>query len=116
MPLSNEILDVSHVPTEITDPVNATILAVSEDRIAGFLLDPFAEIARLSGVDVEIVHARLKAMLAAGTIRRIRQTLMATNLAPGALVAWQVENDQLDSAFDFLWKEDPFSGHIVIRS
>ena len=33
---------------------------------------------------------RLRAMLQAGVIRRIRQTLMATNLAPGALVAWQV--------------------------
>jgi DNA-binding Lrp family transcriptional regulator len=55
-------------------------------------------------------------MLAAGTIRRIRQTLMATNLAPGALVAWRVPSDRLDAAFDFMWKEDPFSGHIVIRS
>lgn len=104
------------VPTEITDPVNARILEISEDRISGFLLDPFAEIADRVELDVEIVHARLRAMLAAGTIRRIRQTLMATNLAPGALVAWRVSNDELDAGFDFLWKEDPFSGHIVIRS
>ncbi len=104
------------VPTEITDPLNARILAVSEDRIAGFLIDPFAEIARLADVDVATVHDRLRAMLAAGTIRRIRQTLMATNLAPGALVAWRVPSDRLDAAFDFMWKEDPFSGHIVIRS
>jgi DNA-binding Lrp family transcriptional regulator len=104
------------VPTEITDPLNARVLAVSEDRIAGFLIDPFAEIARLADVDVATVHERLRAMLAAGTIRRIRQTLMATNLAPGALVAWRVPSERLDAAFDFLWKEDPFSGHIVIRS
>src|SRR5580765_6206042 len=104
------------VPTEITDPLNARILAVSEDRIAGFLIDPFANIARLADVDVATVHERLRAMLAAGTIRRIRQTLMATNLAPGALVAWRVPSDRLDAAFDFMWKEDPFSGHIVIRS
>jgi len=103
-------------PTEITDPLNARILAVSEDRIAGFLIDPFAEIARLADVDVATVHERLRAMLAAGTIRRIRQTLMATNLAPGALVAWRVPSDRLDAAFDFMWREDPFSGHIVIRS
>lgn len=108
-------LDIA-IPTEITDPVNARILTVSEDRIAGFLLDPFAQIAAQSGLDVETVHARLRAMLAAGTIRRIRQTLMATNLAPGALVAWRIANDKLDAGFDFLWKEDPFSGHIVIRS
>jgi DNA-binding Lrp family transcriptional regulator len=104
------------VPTEITDPLNARILAVSEDRIAGFLIDPFAEIARLADVDVATVHERLRAMLSSGTIRRIRQTLMATNLAPGALVAWRVPSDRLDAAFDFMWKEDPFSGHIVIRS
>src|SRR5512142_3374089 len=104
------------VPTESTDPVNARILEVSEDRISGFLLDPFAEIAERAELDVEAVHSRLRAMLVSGTIRRIRQTLMATNLAPGALVAWRVSNDELDAGFDFMWKEDPFSGHIVIRS
>src|SRR4029078_5786255 len=98
------------------DPVNASILAVSEDRVAGFQRDPFGEIARLSSIDVATVHERLRAMLAAGTIRRIRQTLMATNLAPGALSAWRISNDRLDAGFDYLWKEDPFSGHIVIRS
>src|SRR5215470_7545519 len=92
----------SATPTEITDPINARILAVSEDRIAGFLLDPFAEIARLSELGVEVVHERLRAMLASGTIRRIRQTLMATNLAPGALVAWRISADRLDAGFDFL--------------
>ena len=109
-------MTVAAVPTEVTDPINARILSVSEDRIAGFLIDPFIEIARLSQLDVSVVHERLRAMLAAGTIRRIRQTLMATNLAPGALVAWRVPSDRLDAAFDFMWKEDPFSGHIVIRS
>jgi hypothetical protein len=104
------------LPTEIADPINARILAVSEDRIAGFLVDPFDEIARLAGVPLDTVLERLRAMLAAGTIRRIRQTLMATNLAPGALVAWRVPTERLDEAFDFLWREDPFSGHIVIRS
>ena len=74
------------IPTEITDPVNARILAISEDRIAGFLEDPFAEIATLSGLPVDTVLERLRAMLESGVIRRIRQTLMATNLAPGALV------------------------------
>jgi hypothetical protein len=106
----------SVLSTEITDPVNARILAVSEDRIAGFHEDPFAEIARLSGLQTEIVLERLRAMLEAGVVRRIRQTLMATNLAPGALVAWQVPTERLDAAFDFLVAEDPFSGHVVIRS
>jgi len=55
-------------------------------------------------------------MLAAGVIRRIRQTLMATNLAPGALVAWKVPPAKLDSAFGYMVHDDPFSGHVVIRS
>jgi DNA-binding Lrp family transcriptional regulator len=41
---------------------------------------------------------------------------MATNLAPGALIAWQVSPERLDDAFEYLAKEDPFSGHVVIRS
>jgi hypothetical protein len=104
------------IPVEITDPVNARILAVSEDRIAGFLPDPFAEIAAQSEVPVAVVIERLRAMVAAGTVRRIRQTLMATNLAPGALVAWRVPADRLDAAFDYMVAGDPFSGHVVIRS
>jgi len=104
------------VPVEITEPTNARILAVSEDRIAGFLDDPFVEIARLADVPVDVVIERLRAMLAAGVIRRIRQTLMATNLAPGALVAWRVPAERLDAAFEYMCNEDPFSGHVVIRS
>jgi hypothetical protein len=106
----------STVSTDIADPVNASILAVSEDRIAGFLEDPFTEIARLSELPVETVLERLRGMLESGVIRRIRQTLMATNLAPGALVAWRVPTERLDEGFDYLAKEDPFSGHVVIRS
>ena len=104
------------VATEITDPVNARILSISEDRIAGFLDDPFAEIARIAELPLETVLERLRGMLEAGVIRRIRQTLMATNLATGALVAWRVPSDLLDDAFDYLSQKDPFSGHIVIRS
>ena len=103
-------------PIDIHDPVNARILAVSEDRIAGFLVDPITEIANQSGIEVDTVVERLRAMLAAGTIRRIRQTLMATSLAPGALVAWKIAADKLDAGFEFLFREDPFSGHVVIRS
>lgn len=109
-------MHLSAPPTEITDPTNATILSVSEDRIAGFLDDPFVEIARLAALPVEVVLERLRAMLDAGVIRRVRQTLMATNLAPGALVAWRVPSERLDAAFDHLSERDPFSGHIVIRS
>ena len=104
------------IPTEISDPINARILAVSEDRIAGFVNEPFAQIAFASELPEDVVIARLRAMLEAGVIRRIRQTLMATNLAPGALVAWRVAPESLDSAFDYMVKEDPFSGHVVIRS
>jgi DNA-binding Lrp family transcriptional regulator len=103
-------------PTGISDAINARILAVSEDRIAGFVEEPFAAIATAADLPEEVVIERLRAMLGAGVIRRIRQTLMATNLAPGALVAWQVPAEKLDSAFNYMAKQDPFSGHVVIRS
>lgn len=105
-----------NIPIQHTDPVNARILAVSEDRLQGFHPRPFEEIAELSGVDLETVLQRLRAMLEGGTIRRIRQTLLSTQLAPGALVAWQVAPERLDPAFDFMFREDPFSGHVVVRS
>jgi DNA-binding Lrp family transcriptional regulator len=104
------------IPTEISDPINARILAVSEDRIAGFVNEPFAQIAFAAELPESTVIERLRAMLAAGVIRRIRQTMMATNLAPGALVAWRIPAEKLDSAFAYMVKDDPFSGHVVIRS
>lgn len=104
------------VPVTFDDPINARILAVSEDRLQGFQPEPFAEISARSGVPLETVLERIRGMLEAGTIRRVRQTLMATNLAPGALVAWKVPPERLEEAFDFLFQEDPFSGHVVIRS
>ncbi|CAN5678260.1 hypothetical protein BH23GEM1_BH23GEM1_02140 [soil metagenome] len=106
----------TEIPTEVSDPVNAEILSVSEDRLAGFVGQPFRDIAALAEVPEDVVHERLAAMLRAGTIRRIRQTLMATNLAPGALVAWRVPQSRLDAAFDYMSREDPFSGHVVVRS
>jgi DNA-binding Lrp family transcriptional regulator len=104
------------VSAAISDPINAAILAVSEDRLQGFQEDPFGEIAARSGLEPEVVMERVVAMLRAGTIRRVRQTLMSTNLARGALVAWQVPPERLDAAFEYMFKEDPFSGHVVIRS
>jgi len=101
---------------EHNDPINAKILAISEDKIEGFVREPFEEIARRSGVDLDVVMARIAAMLRAGTIRRVRQTLLATNLAEGALVAWKVPEDKIDSAFDWMFQRDPFSGHVVLRS
>src|ERR1700726_3224299 len=104
------------LPVEHNDPINAKILAVAEDKIEGFVHEPFEEIARCSGVDVDVVMARIVAMLRAGTIRRVRQTLLATNLADGALVAWKVPDDRLDGAFGFMFRQDAFSGHVVLRS
>jgi hypothetical protein len=104
------------IPLELTDPTNVAILEVSEDKLEGFQRDPFAEIARRSGIPLDTVIERVRALLAAGTIRRVRQTLLSTNLADGALVAWQVPADRLNEAFDYMFKQDPFSGHVVIRT
>ena len=107
---------IADAPATISDPINGAILAVSEDRLAGFQTDPFGEIATRTGLDPDTVIERVVAMLRAGTIRRVRQTLLSTNLAGGALCAWEVPAARLDAAFDFMFREDPFSGHVVIRT
>lgn len=106
----------SSIPVEHSDPINAAILAVSEDLIAGFQRYPFHVIAEKSEIPLETVIERIRAMVEAGVVRRVRQTLLATKLAHGALVAWKVPEDKLNAAFDYMSKEDPFSGHVVIRS
>ena len=72
-------------PTEHDDPINAQILSVSEDLVAGFQEKPFHVIAQQSGLPLETVLTRIRAMLEAGGIRRVRQTLLATKLAPYTL-------------------------------
>ncbi len=109
-------MSLATVPVEIADPINHRILAISEDQLQGFQSDPLGAIARLSGLPLETVIERIQAMLRAGVIRRVRQTLLATNLAQGALVAWEVPQEKLDAAFDDLFQNDPFSGHVVTRS
>jgi hypothetical protein len=109
-------MNLSTVPVDFAEAINAQILAVSEDRVQGFQRDPLGEISRQSGVVLPVVIERIQAMLRAGTIRRVRQTLLATNLAQGALVAWEVPQEKLDAAFDYMFREDPFSGHVVTRS
>jgi DNA-binding Lrp family transcriptional regulator len=104
------------LPVEHNDPINEKVLAISEDKIEGFVREPFEEVASRSGVRVDVVMARIAAMLRAGTIRRVRQTLLATNLAQGALVAWKAPEDKIDAAFDWMFQHDPFSGHVVLRS
>jgi DNA-binding Lrp family transcriptional regulator len=103
-------------PADLCDPINTRILSVSEDQISGFTRDPIGEISRRSGVAESLVVDRIRAMLASGTIRRVRQTLLATNLAHGALVAWLVKPEKLQETFDWMFRDDPFSGHVVIRS
>ncbi len=109
-------MSTASIPVYIDDEMNATILSVSEDRVEGFNRDPFGEISRLSGVPLDSVLERIRAMLEAGIIRRVRQTLLATNLAHGCLAAWQVPAERLTEAFDTMYSDDPFSGHVVIRS
>ncbi|MEM1446992.1 MAG: Lrp/AsnC family transcriptional regulator, partial [Planctomycetota bacterium] len=104
------------LPSHVDDPVNAQILAVSEDRVQGFTRYPLNDIADAAGLPLDTVIERIGAMLEAGTIRRVRQTLMATSLAPGALIAWKVPPRKLTTAFDFMFRGDPFSGHVVLRT
>lgn len=109
-------MNPASVPVEIADEINAKILAVSEDQLQGFQRDPFGVVAEKTGLSKTVVMDRVRAMLEAGVIRRVRQTLLATSLAKGALVAWEVGHEGLDAAFDYMFQNDPFSGHVVTRS
>src|SRR4051794_34910934 len=101
----NRMLDTA-APASVNDDTNLRILAVSEDQLSGFHADPFGEIARRSGLPVEDVIERVRAMLVAGSIRRVRQTLLSTRLAASALVAWKLPPDRLDAAFDYMFADD----------
>lgn len=91
------------------------ILAVAEDTLTGFHRFPFDEIAARCGVPAEVVLERLRILLGRGVVRRVRQTLLSTSLAEGALVAWRVPESQLDEAWTWLRENDPFTGHVVLR-
>ena len=91
---------MNRIPTSPNDPVNTDILMVAEDRVKGFRRLPFHAIAEQCGHPVPLVIERLKAMMNAGVVRRVRQTLLATKLAQGALVAWHVPEEKLEAAFD----------------
>jgi len=47
---------------EHNDPINEKLLAISEDKIEGFVREPFEEIAERSGVEVDVVMGRIAAM------------------------------------------------------
>lgn len=101
--------------TSLSDPVNRRILAVSEDTLTGFHRDPIGEIATRADVPVDVVIGRIRVLLEAGVIRRVRQTLLTHNLAEGALVAWRIPEEGLDEAFRMMAEEDPFTGHVGYR-
>lgn len=102
-------------PHAADDANNHRLLCVAEDCISGFHARPFAAVAEACGMEEEEVRGRLLAMLQAGVVRRVRQTLLSTSLAEGALVAWKLPEQCLEQAFDWLRTHDPFTGHVVLR-
>lgn len=101
--------------SDIADPINRRILAVAEDRLQGFHEAPFLALAERCELPEATVLERMRAMLSAGTILRVRQILPSTALTQGCLIAWQVPENALHAAFDYLREQDPATGHIVIR-
>src|SRR3989442_12979370 len=86
------------LPVEHDDPINAKILAVSEDKIEGFVREPFQEIAQRSGVDVDVVMARIAAMLRAGTIRRGCHNFIDKKIAERRLVGCKESQRKIEDA------------------
>jgi DNA-binding Lrp family transcriptional regulator len=109
------MIEADHDLASLSDPINRKILSVSEDTLVGFHRDPIGEIADRSSVPADTVIERIRALVSAGVIRRVRQTLLTHNLAEGALVAWRVPEQHLDDAFSMMSENDPFTGHVVIR-
>ncbi len=109
------LLPMPELPSGVDDALNRRILAVAEDCVTGFHRHPFAVIAAGCGLPEAVVRQRLLAMLQAGTVRRVRQTLLSTSLADGALVAWRVPEGGLEAAYAWLRDRDPFTGHVVLR-
>src|SRR3990172_6802451 len=107
--------EVDQDMASVSDPVNRKILPVSEDTLVGFHRDPIGEIAGRAAPPAETVMERIRALLKAGVVRRVRQTLLTHNLAEGALVAWRIPEERLDAAFRMMSEGDPFTGHVVIR-
>ena len=105
----------SDVPVETTDPSMPGSSRSARDRIAGFLPDPPRKSAVSATCPWRWSPERLRAMLSAGVIRRIRQTLLATNLADGACARggalWNGRTRRSTSS-----SGGSFSGHVVTRS
>ena len=91
--MTQETIDPA-VPVTFDDPLNARILAVSEDKIQGFQIDPIGAISRLSGVDRPLVIERIAAMLRAGhPLDSARELVDARDVAAAEEWAAQVSED-----------------------
>ena len=105
------------LPIAHTDPVNAQILAVSEDRIQGFVRDPIGEIARAVGRrcgDGDRAHPgdaarRDDPPRAADADGDQPRPGRARRLA----VSGRASSTRRSTSCS---DDDPFSGHVVIRS
>lgn len=71
---SNEIImiPVTNDLAEPTEETNRLILSVSGDLLEGFHKNPFDAIAERTRLDLDLVLRRIRLMLEAGTIRRVR--------------------------------------------
>jgi len=80
---------------------------VSEDRVKGFQRDPWAFIARETGLEVDEIMARIRAMLKPAPFAGCGKPCWRPTSAQGALVAWEVPEDKLESTFEFMFQHDP---------
>ena len=82
-------------PASVNDDTNRRILAVSEDQLAASTPTRSAK-SPVAAASTSTTSSSGCAPCWAGTIRRVRQTLLSHDLAAGALVAWKVPPERLE--------------------
>ena len=97
------------------DPTNLRLLAVAEDRLDGFYEQPFRALSERSDIPEAEVRERIIAMMRAGVVRAVRQTVPSSVQGVACLVAWKVASSREKDAFDWLAEHDPATGHIALR-
>jgi len=90
---------------------DARILAVSEDKLQGFQQNPLrVNCGQNRFANWCVVVERVQAMLRGGNDSASAANFDGNESRAGVASAWQVSAEKIETAFDFMFQDDPFSG------